>query len=98
MKTPGGHWVSLVTWAKALGAVKHALPDGERMLRADLEQFRGFIRFSEDTGFRPLQPFELAHTTWPGRWIDCTRLVVRTVVRLLGSDAMSFRSSSPVGA
>jgi len=94
VRTADGHSVSLVTWAKALDAVETALPDGERMLRADLEQLRGFIRFSEDTGFRPLQPFELADTTWPRRWIDYTRLVDRTVVRLLGSDAMSFRSAS----
>lgn len=92
--TTDGDVLVLITWKRLLEAISAALEDNETLLRADVEQLRGLIRYSEDNAFRPLQPYELVETAWPRRWLDYTRLLDLTISRLLNSDALSFRSSS----
>lgn len=54
----------------------------------------GLLAFSEDVGFRPLQPDELADVGWPRRWLDYTRLLELTISKIESEPGLapSFRN------
>lgn len=92
--TPQGHAVALLTWAPVLDDIDRALAESSPRLRSDVEQLRGLLAFSEDVGFRPLQPDELADVGWPRRWLDYTRLLELTISKIESEPGLapSFRN------